>query len=138
MMKELIEQLVQHEGERLHVYTCSAGYETIGIGRNISDTGKGITKMESHYLLMNDIAECKTDLQEIFPDFDRYSEKRRIALVDLRFNLGGRGFRSFKNMIAAIKKGDWLRASCEALDSRWANQVQKPRANTITKQLAEG
>jgi lysozyme len=138
MMKELIEQLAQHEGERLHVYTCSAGYETIGIGRNISDTGKGITKMESHYLLMNDIAECKTDLQEIFPNFDRYSETRRIALVDMRMNLGPSRFRSFKKMIAFIKKGDWLRASCEALDSRWATQVQKSRVNTITKQMGEG
>jgi lysozyme len=138
MMKELIEQLVRHEGERLFAYQCSENMWTIGVGRAIGQGGKGITKAESRYLLMNDIAECKTDLQEIFPDFDRYSEKRRIALLDLRFNLGPSRFRSFKKMIAAIKKGDWLRASCEALDSKWASQVQRSRVDTITRQLAEG
>ena len=135
-MQKLIDQLIRHEGEVLTAYRCPAGYITIGCGRNLE--GKGITKAESRMLLANDIAECRTDLQTIFRDFDSFSKARRIALIDMRFNLGPSRFRSFRRMIAAIKKGDWLQASCEALDSRWAAQVQKSRVNTITKQLADG
>jgi lysozyme len=136
MMNELIEQLRKHEGERLKPYRCTAGKLTLGVGRNLDD--KGITQSESKMLLVNDIDECMTDLQSIFPSWDDFSNNRKIALIDLRFNLGPSRFRSFKRMISAIKKGDWLMASCEALDSKWASQVQRTRVDTITKQLAEG
>ena len=137
MYKEIIDQLIIHEGERLHAYRCTAGKITIGIGRNIDrNGGKGITKEESKILLVNDIAECESDMQNIFGnDWSMFSEKRKIALIDLRFNLGGAGFRSFKRMIAAIKRRDWNAAADEALNSRWATQVQKSRVDTIISQL---
>ena len=37
-MTKLIEMLKLHEGVRSHVYLCSAGYETLGVGRNISES----------------------------------------------------------------------------------------------------
>ena len=43
-MSKLIEQLKVHEGVRSKVYLCSAGYETIGVGRNISESGLGLRK----------------------------------------------------------------------------------------------
>jgi lysozyme len=89
-------------------------------------------------LLVNDIAECMTDLQNIFHSWDDFSDARKIALLDLRFNLGAGGFRSFKRMIAAIKARNWVLAAAEALDSRWAVQVQLSRVRTIEGQLVEG
>jgi GH24 family phage-related lysozyme (muramidase) len=35
-MKELVDQLKKHEGVRSHPYDCPAGYQTIGVGRNVS------------------------------------------------------------------------------------------------------
>ena len=35
-MSDLISMLKRHEGVRSKVYICSAGYETIAVGRNIS------------------------------------------------------------------------------------------------------
>ena len=55
-MSKLSDQLRIHEGVRKHVYLCSAGYETIGVGRNIADSGLGLSDDEIDYLLENDIA----------------------------------------------------------------------------------
>ena len=137
--EKLVEQLRRHEGERLFAYQCSVGMWTIGVGRAIGEGGKGITESESTFLLLNDIAECTTDLQRLFGDqWNWISDNRKIALVDHRFNLGPSRFRSFRRMIAAIKREDWPDAGKELLDSRWATQVQKSRVETIHRQLVEG
>ena len=140
MHEKLIDQLRRHEGEELHAYLCPSDRWTIGIGRNIDERGgKGITRDESTMLLMGDIAECTTDLQRLFGDqWNWISDNRKIALIDLRFNLGGRGFRSFRRMIQAIRAEDWAWAGKEAMDSRWATQVQKARSGLIYAQLVGG
>ena len=46
-------RLKDFEGVVLQAYECSAGYTSIGIGRNL-DT-RGITEDEAMYLLNNDI-----------------------------------------------------------------------------------
>ncbi len=48
-MSNLIEMLKRHEGVRSHVYLCSAGYETIGVGRNIAESGLGLSDDEIEY-----------------------------------------------------------------------------------------
>ena len=139
--EKLVNQLRKHEGESLHAYMCPAGRLTLGVGRNIDQSGgKGITKDESTMLLMNDIAECTTDLQGIFGDqWNWMSDNRKIALIDHRFNLGPTRFRGFKRMIAAIKREDWADAGREAMDSKWAREdVGKVRSGLIYTQLVGG
>lgn len=137
MMDKLIEQLVKHEGERLKPYRCTAGKLSIGVGRNLDD--KGISKAESRMLLAADIMQCEEDLKIIFRDqWNWISENRKIALTDMRFNLGGAGFRSFKRMINAIKNEDWEQAGLEATRSKWAEQVQKDRSGKIFTQIVGG
>ena len=139
MHEKLVEQLRRHEGERLFAYQCSVGMWTIGVGRAIGEGGKGITRDESTMLLMGDIAECTTDLQRLFGDqWNWISDNRKIALIDMRFNLGPSRFRSFRRMIQAIRAEDWAWAGKEAMDSRWAVQVQKSRSGLIYAQLVGG
>jgi lysozyme len=66
-MKNLIEMLKRHEGVRSKVYLCSAGYETIGVGRNISAKGLGLYDDEVDYLLENDIARVIKELSSEYP-----------------------------------------------------------------------
>ena len=137
MMDKLIDQLIKHEGEVLTAYKCPAGYITVGVGRNLE--GKGITEAESRMLLVNDIAECASDLRNLFGhQWDNISDNRRVALADMRFNLGPSRFRSFRRMIQAIRAEDWAWAGKEAMDSRWATQVQKSRSGLIYAQLVGG
>ncbi len=121
-MSKLSDQLRIHEGVRSHVYLCTAGYETIGVGRNIAESGIGLSDDEIDYLLENDIKRCKQELVSLswFPDLDPV---RQDAIVNLCFNLGLTRLMGFQNAMSAMAVGDYEKAADEFLDSRWAKQV---------------
>lgn len=123
-----------HEGLRLQVYTCSAGYLTVGYGRNLES--KGLSPEEAEYLLSNDIAECIADLEH-FAFWGQLNEVRQAVLIDMRFNLGASGFRAFKNMIAALEAADYSEAASEMLNSEWAAQV-KGRSLRLARLMRDG
>jgi lysozyme len=127
---EIEQQLVGHEGFKGKPYLCTAGKTSIGFGRNLTD--KGITKQEAKFLLRNDIFECYIDLDTlIFPEqFKTWPDELQHAMIDMRFQLGMTGFRSFKKMIAALRIDDRIAAAAEAIDSNWYKQVPG-RAKTI-------
>ena len=121
-MSKLSDQLRIHEGVRSHVYLCTAGYETIGVGRNIAESGIGLSDDEIDYLLENDIKRCKQELISLswFSDLDPV---RQDAIVNLCFNLGLTRLMGFQNAMGAMAVGDYEKAAEEFLDSRWAKQV---------------
>jgi len=135
-IEKLKDQLVFHEGIRFELYKCPAGRWTIGVGRNLSDSG--ISKDEAFYLLKNDLSKAEGDLRQIFEGFDGFAPGRQFALIDLRFNLGPSGFRSFRRMIAAIRAESWSDAAAELVDSRWWGQVQAARRATLHRQILTG
>lgn len=134
---KVLGQLSEHEGVKGYPYRCSQGFMTIGIGRNLE--ARPLSQDEIRYLFNNDLNAVMQDMESIFGnDFAFFSQNRRLALTDMRFNLGYGGFRTFKKMIAAIKAGDWEQAANEAIDSAWATQVQPSRVNTVEAQLRNG
>lgn len=135
-MKKLIEQLKLHEGVRSHPYDCPAGYLTIGVGRNISETGLGLSDDEIEYLLRNDIERCYQELDRFswFMDLDTV---RQEALVNMCFNLGFTRLIKFTKMMGAMAEGKFSLAAAEALDSKWARQVGQ-RAKDIANMLEFG
>ena len=137
-LKKIADQLIQHEGIRLKPYHCPAGKLTIGVGRNLED--RGITEKEAVMLLENDIQDCIADLKEIFQEekggFDLLPEPVQMVLVDMRFNLGHGGFRTFKKMIKAVREKDFHRAALEMKDSSWYVQVGK-RAERLVGMMDE-
>ena len=118
---DLLALIEAHEGCRLKPYLCPAGKITIGIGRNIEDVG--ITRHEAEYLLYNDLIRVVKELRAAFPWYDRLSERRKHALIDMCFNLGIATLKTFKKMLAALENGDWQAAKNHARDSKWARQV---------------
>ena len=122
ILNELEKQIWNHEGFRSRVYLDPAGtIFVVGVGRNIQD--KGISKDEALYMLRNDIQECTADLLDIFDNFGNLSEGRRMALIDMRFNLGRGGFREFKDMIRDVRKGSFDSAARHMMESKWYKQV---------------
>ena len=129
----LVDQLIGYEGLKLKPYYCPAGKLTIGAGRNLED--KGISEKEAIFLLENDIDECISDLEYLFKDkFDSFPEQVKSVLIDMRFNLGAAGFRSFKKMITALNESDFDKASEEMKDSKWYSQVGK-RGETLVEMM---
>ena len=136
-MSNLIEMLKRHEGVRSHVYLCSAGYETIAVGRNIAESGLGLSDDEIEYLLKNDIERVRQELTDNYFWFPALNEARQDAMIDICFNLGLTRLRGFVNAIEAMSREQFDVAADEFMDSRWATQVGN-RANEITEMIRVG
>jgi lysozyme len=135
-MSKLSDQLRVHEGVRKHVYLCSAGYETIGVGRNIADSGLGLSDDEIDYLLKNDITRCRKEL-ETYSWFSDLDEVRQDALINMCFNLGLSRLANFKNALSSMAVGAYADAAEHFLDSRWASQVGN-RAQEVAHMIRTG
>jgi lysozyme len=120
-MTSLEDQLIDHEGLELSLYKCTGDKWTIGVGRNLDD--RGITEDEARYLLKNDIAIVEEELLRNKPSVVDLDGVRQRILVDMGFNLGIPTLLKFQNMWTAIEDEDWIEASEQMLDSRWAKQV---------------
>ena len=120
----LREQLRHDEGVVHHAYQDSEGYWTIGVGRLIDERKGGLlSPKEIEYLLDNDIERVSIDLQKEWTWFNDLNDVRQEVLANMRFNLGLANLRKFKRMISALERRDWVDASREMLDSKWATQV---------------
>jgi len=133
-VEKLKDQLILHEGLELKSYTCSAGYITLGVGRNVEELG--ITEDEARYLLDNDILRVTKELDNAMPWWRDMSEVRQRIVVDMVFNLGMSRFLNFKNAINAMQEEDWPEAAAQMLDSKWADQVGQ-RSHRLAKAMIE-
>lgn len=119
--EELAKQLVLDEGLRLKAYRCTAGYLTIGVGRNLD--ANGISVAEAMSMLDNDIANVVTQMEREFPWSRQMTDKRQQVLANMLFNLGLTRLKGFKRMLACMKEGKYNEAAEEMLASKWAKQV---------------
>ena len=136
-MEKLLEMLKRHEGVRSHIYRCSAGYETIGVGRNISESGIGLSDDEVDYLLENDIERVIKELSTEYPWFNSLDDVRKDAMIDISFNLGATRLRGFKRALAAMEVADYKLAAKEFLDSKWSRDV-KGRSHELASMIETG
>ena len=134
---ELIGMLKRHEGVRSKVYMCSAGYETIGVGRNIAESGLGLSDDEIEYLLANDIRRVRDELDDTYFWFAALNEARKDAMIDICFNLGLTRLRGFVKAIQAMSREQFDIAADEFMDSRWSEQVGN-RAVEVTEMIRTG
>jgi lysozyme len=135
--EQLLEMLKRHEGVRSKVYLCSAGYETIGVGRNISESGMGLSDDEVDYLLQNDIERVIKELSAEYRWFNSLDDVRKDAMIDISFNLGATRLRGFRRALAAMEVADYKMAAKEFLDSKWSRDV-KGRATELCYMIEMG
>ncbi|GEM_PF-644101 len=158
----LLSELQVDEGVRLTVYDDATGkplrqgdtiigIPTIAIGRNLQD--RGISQEISLMLAREDVDGAVLDLNRNVPWWIDLSFNRRLALVNMCFNMGWPRLSKFKKMWAALEeahgfefsglepqaKAAYGRAADEALDSKWAREdVQKDRSERLAKYIREG
>jgi lysozyme len=138
MIDRLIQTLKRDEGavkigDRHKVYRDSLNLETIGYGRLLS---RGLSDEEAEHLLENDVREAER-LADRFPWFSNLDEVRQDVVTMMCFNLGYERLLGFHNLLAALSRSDWITASNEMLDSRWAVQVGV-RANRLANIMRSG
>lgn len=124
--------LILHEGLRLTPYHCTTGKLTIGIGRNLEDTG--ITEAEARHLLRNDLQRLRRALPAGFVGWERLGPVRRAVLTDMAYNVGVAGLLGFRKLRTALALRDWPEAARQMLDSRWATQVGE-RAHRLARMM---
>lgn len=133
---ELLERLKKFEGYRRHAYHCSLGHLTIGFGTMIEEGGHGVPEYIAELLLRDYLQTIDTRLRvhSWYCDLDT---ARQHCILEMAYQMGVEGVLGFRNMIAAIQKGDFIEAAAQALDSLWARQTPA-RANDVAERLAAG
>jgi Phage lysozyme. len=134
--------LIRDEGDQRHVYECGTGlrvyaeqgYLTIGIGHNLD--ARPLSDAVRDLLFSEDWAIALSACQSLYPHYSRFSQARRLALLNMAFNLGERRLGKFTKMNEAINSERWEDAAKEAADSLWFYQV-KGRAVRICQMLKE-
>lgn len=134
----LLETLKADEGSvvkvgRHRVYQDSLGFQTVGYGRLLS---RGFSQDEVDQMLTNDVAEARKEAEK-YSWYSALDDVRQDVVTAMIFNIGPTSFAGFHNLIAALSKGDWVTASNEAMDSKWAKQVGS-RASRYAAALLTG
>ncbi len=132
--EEVKQMLIRHEGVVCHVYKCSEGFETLGVGRNLN--ANGISEDEAMYMLENDIKRVQEELDKSWGAWRTFPKAARMVCVDMCFQLGISGFMGFRRTRALMEMGMWLEASEEMLDSKWAKTQTPNRALYNSRQIA--
>jgi lysozyme len=132
---QLKADLTRDEGTKLKPYTDTRRKLSIGTGRNLDDVG--ISPDEADLMLTNDISNVVASLDKAFPWWSTLSDARQRALANMCFNLGFSGLLAFRQMLDALKAGDFKTAAQQALNSEWAKQVGA-RAQRIATLMENG
>lgn len=111
----------QFEGLRLKPYKCTAGKLSIGFGHNLDDNG--ITEEVAELLLKIDLENAEKDCLEKVPCYTYLDDARKFVLIDMMFNLGASKLLSFKKMLSALDRKDFITAANEMKNSKWHTQV---------------
>jgi lysozyme len=131
----LTASIKQHEGFRGRPYKCTAGKTTIGYGRNLDD--EPLTQVEGEYLLVRRLNKLEADCRMSVPNFRFLSPLRQEVLVEMAYQLGLGGLLKFVKMFNAIGLDDFITASNQMLNSKWAGQTPA-RANTLADRMRNG
>ena len=128
-MDRLLASVKKHEGYRNKVYLDTLGKRTVGVGHLcVEDFWEDDKEYEEKFLM--DILEA--DLQNAIKgakdlmsengcmDMDEVAEE---IIIEMIFQLGKTGVSKFKNMWKALSELNYVGASYEMLDSRWAKQT---------------
>ena len=139
MTPEGLAKLIIMEGEVLHAYQDHLGYWTIGVGHLIDKRrGGGISQRVSRIMLTNDVEKATAQCRQAFDWIDLLDPVRQDVIIQLCFNMGLAGLKTFKDFLAACEKQDWTMAVNELLDSKWAKQVQKERVDDLVNAIEYG
>jgi lysozyme len=91
----------------------------------------------AEWLLANDIADARADLDRYLPWWRGLDPVRQRVLIDMSFNMGmgapnRGGLLSFVNTLSNIRQGRYAEAADMMLASKWAQQVGRRAVRLAT------
>jgi len=141
-LDKLQEQLAEDEGCKYEIYLDHLGYKTFGVGHlvratdpeNDMDLGTEVSKERVDECFKTDIAITIEDCNVLYTNFNDIPEEAQLILANMMFNLGRPRLSRFLNLKVAVDDEDWMEASTEMMDSKWARQVPN-RAERLCKRM---
>ncbi len=154
-----IEYMIRYdEGSEEELYRDNLGYFTIGIGHLV--TKENCSKERAIKILdsqLNRVTNGRVTASEISMMFnvdlltvqqgirrssfgsvyEGLDTVRRMALVNMSFQLGLNGLSKFKKFLAALDRKDWDGAAKEGFNSTWAKQTPN-RAKRVMDMVKTG
>lgn len=141
-----------YEGWRSFVYKCPAGKDTIGWGHNITDNGipdyaerellrdGEISEAIGDKLLHSDTEQALSDVVSVFGAmlFNSFSMNRKLAFINMMFQLGLPAFLTFRKVIQFTKLGKWDIAAEEMENSKWGLRDTPKRASDMADMVRSG
>ena len=128
-LERLMESVKKHEGYRYKVYLDTLGKRTVGVGHLcVEDFWEDDKEYEEKFLmeiLADDLQNAIKGARELkeehsCTDIDEIAQE---ILVEMVFQLGKNGVSKFRNMWKALAEKNYIGASFEMLDSKWAKQT---------------
>ncbi len=139
-LERLLESVKKHEGYRNKVYLDTLGKRTVGVGHFcVEDFWEDDKEYEESFLmeiLQKDLQEAIRGAKELMEEHGcaDIDERAEEILIEMVFQLGMTGVSKFRNMWKCLSELNYLGASFEMLDSRWAKQTPN-RAKDMAEQM---
>ena len=148
----LYDEIASDEGKRLSPYFCSENHLTIAIGHKLTEDDPEstwlaynsdkeaapfhtITEERCKELFERDVMIAIQGCRHIYDDFDEFTNELQHILINMVFQMGAGGVGKFKAMNKCIEDQDYLGASKEMLDSKWARQTPN-RSKRLSSRMA--
>jgi len=139
-LERLLESVKKHEGYRNKVYLDTLGKRTVGVGHLcVEDFWEDDKEYEEEFLmdiLKKDLQEAIRGARELMEQRDclEIDDKAEELIIEMVFQLGKTGVSKFNNMWKCLSEQNYIGASFEMLDSRWAKQTPN-RAKAMAEQM---
>ena len=139
-IERLMESVKKHEGYRNKVYLDTLGKRTVGVGHLcVEDFWEDDKEYEESFLmeiLQKDLQEAIRGAKELMDEHGcaDIDERAEEIIIEMVFQLGRTGVKKFRNMWKALSEHNYVGASYEMLDSKWAKQTPN-RAKDMAEQM---
>ena len=141
-LDKLQEELAEDEGCKYEIYNDHLGYATFGIGHLVTDSdleygqeiGTEVSKERVDECFKADIDITIEDCNILYSNFNDIPEEAQLILANMMFNLGRPRLSKFLKLKAAVDDEDWMEASVQMMDSKWAKQVPN-RAKRLCERM---
>ena len=141
-LDKLQKELAEDEGCKYEIYNDHLGYATFGIGHLVTDSdleygqeiGTKVSKERVDECFKADIEITIEDCNILYSNFNDIPEEAQLILANMMFNLGRPRLSKFLKLKAAVNDEDWMEASVQMMDSKWAKQVPN-RAKRLCERM---
>jgi lysozyme len=130
-MENLIENIKKNEGFVGTPYKDSLGIPTIGYGTKLP-----LSEREASVILEMRLKDKIKEIEIKEPLMNNLPGATQEVIAEMCYQMGVNGVLKFKKMWSALRNFDFVKASDEMLDSRWAKQTPK-RALELSEKMKQ-